>query len=75
MRKFLTDAGLIWRGSVREARRDIALAFVFPVLPPLFFAVLQAVTYTSLHGDSTLPAAASSGFAAGLQPSSKRPAG
>jgi ABC-2 type transport system permease protein len=45
MRKFLTDTGLIWRKSLREARRDVALAFVFPVLPPLFFAVLQAVTY------------------------------
>jgi ABC-2 type transport system permease protein len=48
MRKFLTDTGLIWRKSLREARRDIALAFVFPVLPPLFFAVLQAVTYADI---------------------------
>jgi ABC-2 type transport system permease protein len=48
MRKFLTDTGLIWRKSLREARRDVALAFVFPVLPPLFFAVLQAVTYADI---------------------------
>ena len=47
-RKFMTDTGLIWRKSLREARRDIALAFIFPVLPPLFFAVLQAVTYSDV---------------------------
>jgi ABC-2 type transport system permease protein len=48
MPKFLADTGLIWRKSLREARRDVALAFVFPMLPPLFFAVLQAVTYADI---------------------------
>jgi ABC-2 type transport system permease protein len=47
-RKLLTDIGLIWRKSLREARRDAALAFIFPMLPPLFFAVLQAVTYSDV---------------------------
>jgi len=47
-RKFLTDTGLIWRKSLRESRRDAALAFIFPVMPPLFFAVLQAVTYSDM---------------------------
>ena len=48
MPKFVRDTLLILRKSLRESRRDAALAFVFPMMPPLFFAVLQAVTYSEI---------------------------
>jgi hypothetical protein len=41
MPKLLRDTGLIFAKSVRESRRDIALAFVFPAVAPLLFDVVR----------------------------------
>ncbi len=48
MIKFINDARLIFIKSLRESRRDIGMAFVFPMIPPLFFAVLAAATYADV---------------------------
>jgi ABC-2 type transport system permease protein len=41
MPKLLRDTGLRFAKSVRESRRDIALAFVFPAVAPLLFDVVR----------------------------------
>lgn len=48
MLKYANDARLIFIKSLRESRRDIGMAFVFPMVPPLFFAVLAAATYADV---------------------------
>lgn len=48
MTKFFNDARLMFVKSLRESRRDVGMAFVFPMVPPLFFAVLAAATYADV---------------------------
>ena len=57
MTKFIRDAFIVLRLSFREGRRDMALAFVFPLVPPLFFAVLISVTFKAVVERGGFPTA------------------
>lgn len=47
-KKFLTDVGLVFGRAVRQGRRAPQMAFVFPVLFPVFMIVLMSQLYRDI---------------------------